>query len=201
MTEARPVEGELERYLRRLRYALRPLPSEEREEIVREVRSHFLDRVESSGADRVASVRSTAQALGPPEEYARTFVRDYRVTAALTDGSGFAMLYEVVRLAGSGMRWLVGLMLFLIVFGVAVGLVVVGLLKLVFPESVGLWYASDLGVLGMGWVDASTAAEARELLGYWIVPLNVALGVLLYRVGTVFLGRFLGSVLDADGRS
>lgn len=200
MTET-SVDGEVERYLRRLRYALRPLPSEEREEILREVRSHFLDRADSSGSDRAASVRSTARALGTPEEYARAFVTDYRVTAALTDGSGFAMLYEVVRLAGSGVRWLLGLMLFLIVFGVAVGLVVVGLLKLVFPESVGLWYAPDLGVLGMGWVDTDTAASAQELLGYWIVPLNVALGVLLYRVGTAFLGRSLGSLLDAKGRS
>jgi uncharacterized membrane protein len=186
-------EREVDDYLRRLRYALAPLPAEERSEIVREARSYFLDRMEGAGDPATAFLRAV-EGLGAPEEYAGAFVDDYQITVAVSGGSGVAMLRQGLRMVERGAKALVGFALLLPLFAVAGALVLIAILKPVFPENVGAWFAPELGVMGIGFVTAETAASAPDLLGYWIIPVNLMLAVLLYRLGTALLKPFLRSL-------
>jgi uncharacterized membrane protein len=189
-------EREVENYLRRLGYALNPLPPEERAEIVREARSYFLDRIQ--GADDPATgFRRAVEGLGAPEEYAGPYLDDYQITVAVSGGSGVAMLRQGLRMVGRGTKALIGFALVLPLFAIAAALALIAVLKPVFPENVGAWFAPDLGVMGMGFVTAETAASASDLLGYWIIPVNLVLAVLLYRMGTGLLTRFLRSLQSA----
>lgn len=192
--DTRTTSELLEGYLHRLRRALGALPREDRDEILRETRAHFLERIE--GATNPEQVFSeTAVRFGAPEDYARHFVDDYRISTAVADGSGFAMLPQALRLTGRGIGGFLGFLLFGLLYLLATALVIVALLKPVFPEHVGLWYAPEIGVYGMGFVDTDTMTRTSERLGYWIIPLNLTLALLLYRIATALLRRYLRSFL------
>lgn len=186
----------LDNYLKRLGWALKPLPDADRDDILHETRAHFADRMAEGDPD-AAFARIVAR-FGPPEDYAQQFLDNYQLTAAVADGSGSAMLPQVLRVAGRGATALLGSAFFLLLYGVAFALVLLAALKLVAPTHVGLWYAPELGVVGLGYVDAETAAAARELLGYWVLPVNVIGALLLYRGATNGLRRFLHTFIQAD---
>jgi uncharacterized membrane protein len=193
------LDDRLDAYLQRLKWALSPLPAEDRDDILRETRAHFAERMSDSDPERAfEAVRST---FGPPETYARQFLDNYQTTVAVADGSGLAMLPQVVRLAGRGATALLGAGGFLALYGLVCILLVVALLKPIFPMHVSLWIAPSEGVMGLGYVDAATAAVATEWLGYWLIPLNLGLALLLYRGTTALLRRFLRSFVRPDGRA
>lgn len=187
----------LNAYLHRLRWALSALPSEDREEILQETRAHFVERGEGA-ADPERVYVETAARFGAPEDYARRFLDNYRISIAVAEGSGFAMLPQALRLTGRGIVGFGGFVFFAMLYLLAVALVVVAIVKLVFPEHVGLWYAPEIGVYGMGFVDTYTATRTTERLGYWIIPLNVFLALLLYRITTTMLNRYLRSFLGSS---
>lgn len=191
-TDAPAAARQLEDYLRRFRFALSPLPPEEREEIIRELRSHFLERM-NGAPDPVDAFHATAEMMGTPEDYARSFLDDYRISAAMADGSGFAMLHQALRMVGRGTRALVGAAFFLSLFAISLAFFLTAVLKPVFPENIGAWFAPEQGVFGVGFVDAESAARAPDLLGYWIIPVNILVALLLYRVGIALLRPFLSS--------
>lgn len=186
----------LDNYLRRLGWALKPLPNADRDDILRETRAHFADRMAEGDPD-AAFARIVAR-FGPPEDYAQQFLDNYQLTAAVADGSGSAMLPQALRVAGRGVTALLGSAFFLLLYGVAFALVLLAALKLVAPTHVGLWYAPELGVAGLGYVDAETAAVATEWLGYGILPVNIIAALLLYRGATSGLRRFLHSFIQTD---
>ena len=77
---AGPTETEqasIEKYLSKFSRCLSPLPRIERDEIVRETRSHLLDAVSAGAPASAATV-----ALGDPASYARRFVENYRIDVA-----------------------------------------------------------------------------------------------------------------------
>lgn len=186
----------LENYLQRLGWALGPLPDADRHDILQETRAHFADRMADGDPD--AAFAETVARFGPPEDYAQQFLDNYQLTAAVADGSGSAMLPQALRVAGRGLTALLGSAFFLLLYGVAFALVLLAALKLVAPSHVGLWYAPEMGVMGLGYVDAETAAVATEWLGYWILPVNVIGALLLYRGATNGLRRFLRSFIQTD---
>lgn len=186
----------LKHYLKRLDWALAPLPEADRHDILQETRAHFADRMAAGNPD--AAFAEIVARFGPPEDYAQQFLDNYQITAAVADGSGSAMLPQALRVAGRGATALLGSAFFLLLYGVALGLVLLAVLKLVAPTHVGLWYAPEQGVAGLGYVDAATAAASVELLGYWILPVNIIGALLLYRGATGGLRRFLRSFIQTD---
>lgn len=183
--------AELDAYLRRLRQALRPLPAEERDDIARETESHFRERL--AAAPGTTSVSEVAAALGPAEDYGRRFVEDYRIGAALASGSAVEMLRAAALLLGRGVWYFVGFLFFLILFSLIVALGAIAVLKLVFPQNVGLWISTDPGVFRLGFSN-TVEPYLQEVLGYWIVPLALAAALALYRVTGSLLRRFLRSL-------
>jgi uncharacterized membrane protein len=183
------LDARLDDYLKRLKWALSPLPDDDRRDILRETRAHFAERMAEGTPQRAFD--EVHRRFGPPETYAQAFLDNYQTTVAVADGSGTAMLPQVLRLAGRGAKALLGAGGFLLLYGAAAVLLLVALLKPVFPVHVGLWYAPAEGVAGMGFVDAETAAVATEWLGYWLIPINLGLALLLYRGTTALLRRFL----------
>lgn len=193
-----PLDARLDDYLKRLKWALSPLPDDDRRDILQETRAHFVDRMAEGDPRR--AFEEVRRRLGPPETYAQAFLDNYQTTVAVADGSGTAMLPQVLRLAGRGVTALLGAGGFLLLYGVMAALLLVALLKPVFPTHVGFWYAPAEGVMGMGFVDAETAAVATEWLGYWLIPINLGLALLLYRGTTALLRRFLRSFVQSGTR-
>jgi len=183
---------ELEGYLRRLRWALSPLPSEEREEILRETRSHFLERI--AGGDPQARFRETAAALGDPEDYAQGFLDGYRLAAAVADGSGPVMFRQALRLASRGIGAFFGTLGLLFIFLLAAAHLALAVLKPIFPENVGAWLEGGRR-LSLGFMSPPPGPDVPELLGYWIIPVALLLSIGLYRLGVILLRHLLRSYL------
>lgn len=185
------MSPDLETYLKRLRWALAGLPEEDRNEIVLETRSHFLDRLEGPRAVPFATV---AQELGAPEEYARRFRENYEISAALGSGSAFHMLHAVARLLGRSLQAFVGFFFFLFLYLNSVAFLLVAILKPVFPENMGLWTSSREPLFLFGFVEDPARPGLSEHLGWWLVPVSLAICVLLYWLATVLLRKFLRSL-------
>jgi hypothetical protein len=155
-----------ERYLRDLDRALVLLPREEREEIVSEIRSHLEDRVAQGAADVLAGFQGAS-------EYAAAFLQEGALRGALARGSSWSIGRALVSGARSLSWWYVVIVLGLLhVYGIA--FLVLAALKPIFPGHVGLFVGNHhltLGALG-----GDDLEQAREVLGWWAVPVFVVVG-------------------------
>lgn len=183
------AEDRISTYLKHLNRALGALPEPDRSEIVAETRSHLRDRLAGgeSELDRALS------AFGAPEDYARQFIEDYKLSRALASGRAAPLYAEVLARAGRSILGFAGTALFGLAYLAAFCFLLVAAIKPLFPDRVGVWVGEN--VLGLGVVDAATAKEAQELLGYWVIPLGLVCGIALYVLTTRLLRHFLKSFI------
>jgi len=188
--------NEADAYLKRLRWALSHLPVEDREEIVTETRAHFSERMAQG-----AAFEEVAASFGEPEAYARRFLENYEISVALSSGSPLRMMGTAVKAIGRGVGSFLAVTGLIVFYLTALTFVLMAILKPIMPEQVGFWTGDDLFLLGivsdpvvggMGLVGDPTGAEER--LGYWIIPLSLVAGVVVYLMSTSFLRRFLKSM-------
>jgi len=183
-------------YLKRLRWALSHLPAEDREEIVTETRAHFAERIAQG-----ATVDEVAASFGEPEAYARRFLENYEISVALSSGSTTRMMATALKAIGSGVGSFFAVLGLVLLYLTALTCLVVAVLKPIMPENVGFWTGEDLLLLGivsdsvvggMGLVGDTAGAEER--LGYWIIPLSLVAGAVVYLMSNSMLRRFLKSM-------
>jgi uncharacterized membrane protein len=160
---------DVERYVRELRLGLAPLGPADRDEIVAELRSHFQERLAQGRADVLAGFL-------PAERYAATFLAERSLASALAEGTPWAVsrslwVGRVARAASLAAAVPLGLVQLC-----AACLVVLGALKPVVYDRIGLWIGAP-GRFALGYLGEP---EAREVLGWWTVPLFIGIGALLF---------------------
>jgi len=178
MTEQERAAQLLEDYIKQLGGSLSILQARERQEIIQEVQGHLQDRLER--CDTLEDFQQTLQEFGPPDEYARRFVETYRASQASDSASLWQILQQGLRVIGHRFSVALSLLMLSFLYLLSISLVLVGLLKPLFPESVGLWLSWNPFSFrfGMGLQPVTTP----EVLGYWIIPLSILLGVGLFIV-------------------
>lgn len=174
-------------YLRRLRWALAPLPTRDREDIVTELRSHFVERIDAGGAD----FDTIAAEFGAPEDYARSFLDNYHITTALASGSTRSMAGAALGSMGRGIGAFFGSLGVFILFAFAFAFLLIAFAKPIVPQRVGLW--TGPGQMFLGITERPTTVYT-EHLGYWIIPLAILGAGLLYLLGRAALRAFLRSM-------
>ncbi len=176
-------------YLARLEKALKPLPREERADIVNETRSHFCERRAAEGD---AAVEAAMAAMGKADAYARQFLRNRNIDRAVASNSGLRMMSQSLRLATTGLEALFGFALFAVQYLVIAVILFVGVYKAINPGSVGLWLGRPgFPLFFLGDPGPVARANADEALGFWLVPICGFLAVGLYLGTTRLLKRFL----------
>lgn len=156
-----------ERYLRDLERALSSLPSEDRADIVAEIRAHLLDRP--------AAAADPAAALGSAVEYAACFVQERALAGALGRGSSWALGQALVTGVGRLTWWYVVAVLGLAhVWGVV--LIALAALKPLFPGRVGLFAGAHVVIGAYG---GPVPDGVHEVLGWWGIPFFFVPGVLV----------------------
>lgn len=185
MTIAQAAAQRIESYLNEVRAGLRGIPSAQAVEIVQELRSHILDRALTGGDVTEAAVAAALERLGRPKEVAAMYVAENIVTRAETSFSPWLVLKGLFRWAGISTA---GVFVF---FGALTGYVLAlsftlsALMKPFAPERVGLWVREDdysLVVLGM----TDAPHSATELLGWWIIPVGLMVGIGLFLLTSQF---------------
>jgi uncharacterized membrane protein len=167
----------MEYYLGRLGRAAARFSPAEREEIVAEIRSHILERSQVGGVVEPGRVRETLEALGTPEEIASQYVTNALFERAAGSRSPWVMFRATLHWAMLGARGF-GIFMIAITGYVAAGaFFVCAVLKPFFPENIGLWYLPSARLFAMGYRGA-TESPTPELLGHWLPPVAMVLGLL-----------------------
>ena len=157
----------LRAYLARVEDELSMIPEADRREILLETRSHVVEQMRRAPS---RPMRDVLAELGPPDAYARQFLREAGVPQ-LPPAHNLQLLGRIA----AGRRTSLPL-LFLVVcaYAVAVMALVLAATKVVAPDSIGVWIREiphePRYLVGI----TDRAPEGREVLGYWlIVPLLV----------------------------
>jgi uncharacterized membrane protein len=184
MTQADRLQRRIDAYLAELRRCLGELPSEEVHDILQEIRGHILERTEASGELSEERLVDILKALGRPEEIAPLYQVDSVVAKARVSLSPRIVLRGIHRWSVvSG--W--GLVIFIIgIVGYSTGfsLMLSALAKFIWPDRVGAWIGGGHFVIG-----TISIPGARDVLGWWLVPIGLAVGALIV-LGTMRLLRW-----------
>ncbi len=199
-------------YCNRLWKALHKLPGAEREEIVREVRSHIVERVEAESKVTEQVLTEILEAVGDPKALASEYKAQAVLRQATHSRSPWVLLRATLHWATTSVVGVVALLAAVIGYGCGTVFFLSGFLKPIFPSRIGLWLAPQrtlcfgywnghlsgtalygisvrppadfvLGTLG------PTDGPVRELLGAWLSPVAVFCGVLCL-LGTSLVARW-----------
>jgi uncharacterized membrane protein len=174
----RPVNNPVEAWLRRLHWALQPMPSPARDEILAETRAHLTERLEG-GADPFELLES----FGPPDAYARHFLDEMELAHALGEQKSADLLAVIGRRVH---RSLIAAFAFAVVVALA-GLSLAALATLFYeitdPVHSGLWRGSNQFFIGV----IDDPGSARDLLGPLIWPAAIAVIALSWVLGRTVL--------------
>ena len=179
----------IDAYLKRLRQALAALPSEEIDEIVREIHGHIVERAESMDALDEAALTRTLSALGNPEDIGSLYQSRAMVARARASTSPFLILKTTIRWAGMSLVGLVTCLFGVFGYVMGIGSFVTTILKVLHPDRVGLWIGPHRWDLSMGVLTAAEQgrAHAQEVLGWWLIPFGLFTGPLILILTTLIL--------------
>ena len=155
-------------YMRALVTQLGKLEKADAEEVVREIESHIhevIDQAEARGED--LDVAALLEGFGPPEALAAQYVA--HIQNGAPPPAGFRIIQSVKLTVTRGLYYSMGAF----GFSVAIAFLLLALAKMIEPSSVGMWSTAGGNSLTLTW-SGSPHPEAKELLGYGLVPLALA---------------------------
>ncbi|HTO86164.1 MAG TPA: DUF1700 domain-containing protein [Thermoanaerobaculia bacterium] len=173
--QSEKLQRRIDAYLAELRRSLGELPESEVQEILREIRSHILDRAEASGELTEERLVAILKALGRPDEIAPMYQVDAVVAKARASLSPRVVMRGIQRWSMVSV-W--GFVLFVTgVVGYAVGfaLILGGIGKIIAPHQVG----AEVGPHAIFDIGINNDPSARDVLGWWLVPVGLAGGTAL----------------------
>jgi uncharacterized membrane protein len=185
MTIANDSQKQIDAYLQRLRKGLRNLRDDDAHEIVEELRSHIIDKAASGGEMTSAGVDAALAALGNPEDLAGQYITDDLLARAESSRTPWALLRGVFHWATLSVKGFLVLMVCTVgyVFG---GACLIAALVKPFNPRVGLWVI-DKGTYSLALGLTSARMQGHELLGWFLIPICLALGG-----GTILLTTHFG---------
>lgn len=166
-----------------------PLGDEGRE-LRADLEGHVLESMgaQTANGDPVEQLKAALEKLGRPIDYLHPILGDRYIARATRTFSPVAVgkgLFHSI-LSGGG-RLLAASLLALGYMFIAI-FVIIALSKPFWPENVGLFRAPD-GTIAAGIV--ARTAGYQEVLGWWSIPVALALAILIYVLLTKGLGRLI----------
>jgi len=170
-----------EQYVERIEAKLEPLRPAVRREIEQELKIHLHDSIRHDDADEESvRVLNATEKLGRPEEYLEPIVMDRMIEEGSNTYNPLWIAKGLGRTFTRGVKKTVLGLLFGVGYLLALVVFALGLLKPFFPEHVGLFYepGGETQRITFGFLEQT--AGMTEVLGYWVIPLSLAVGVLIY---------------------
>jgi len=184
MTQAEMLQKRIDSYLAQLRRCLGELPPEEVHDILQEIRGHILERAEASGELTEERLVEILKALGRPEEIAPLYQVDSVVAKARASLSPRLVMRGIQRWSVVSAWGLVLFVLGIVGYSTGFSLMLSALAKIISPHEVGAWVSGGHFSIG-----TNSDAVAHDVLGWWLVPIGLAVGALIV-VGTTRLLRW-----------
>lgn len=179
MTKLNGIDARVERYLAALDSALAGVPVDEKIDLLREIRAHILDSVES-GSD----VERVMAGLGAPSDLVGRYRIEGMLSRASQTFSPSVLLYTAWRWAFMGVRGFITFLIGMFGYVGAVALILAVVLR-PFNHNIGLW-------VGAGTFEIGTASDpsVHEVLGQSFTPV-VTIAACLLALGTTQLLRLI----------
>jgi hypothetical protein len=184
MTPDMKTADTIDRYLLRFRLAL--AGAKDKEELVSEIRSHIVERLEDHSRPVDEIVEDTLTALGTPEVLATRYRTEGLLERASTTMSPLLLLRATMRWAMTGIRGFFAFWVLFLGYFMAAGFYVSAALKPFFSDRLGFW----VGAHGFGIMLRPAGGGDTEILGMWFAPVTLALGCLCI-IGTTKFVRWL----------
>jgi hypothetical protein len=175
------------------------LPRESVRDVVREIDSHLRDRI--SAAQAMPNERTTLEKilaeLGPPQRVAQAYSLERTVDEAVVTGRLLAIARAVWHVAMSGASGFFAGLGLLIGYTMSVSFIVLGAIKPIFPDNVGIWIGDRSASQGLdiGWhagVNVAGSGQMHMVGGYWVIPIFLVTGFGLLFLTHRGARRFLG---------
>jgi|SRR5580698_1078342 hypothetical protein len=190
VTVTAEAQQTIDDYLSRLRSRLRDINEQDMRDIVEELRSHILDKSGGGGeASTIDKVAQTLDALGSPDQLAAEYLTDNLLARAEVSRSPMRILGVLFRWASLSIAGFSVFLSAIVGYFLGVVFVLCALLKPIHPQTAGLWIYPTDGAdstislrLGFG----SPPPDARDVLGWWIVPIGLVVGCGLVMLTTRF---------------
>jgi hypothetical protein len=180
MTDAR-----IENYLNQLQSALRGVPPEYQEDILREIRAHIMDSAEHS-PDHAGAVDRVLRLLGTPEELAARYSTECQLQRASRSFSPWLILRTCWQWAKLGIKGVLAFFVAVFGYGLALGFTAAVFLKPFMPSKIGWWSGPE----GFGIIVPDHPEIMHEWLGNSFVPV-IAAAAFLSAIGTTQLLRWM----------
>jgi uncharacterized membrane protein len=174
MTQAERLQRRIDSYLAELRRCLGELPPDEVHDILQEIRGHILERTEANGELTEERLVAILKALGRPEQIAPLYQVDSVVAKARGSVSPRLVLRGIHRWSVVSGWGLVLFVLGIVGYSTGFSLMLSALAKVISPDRVGAWIGGGHFVIG-----TLTDPGARDVLGWWLVPVGLAAGALV----------------------
>jgi hypothetical protein len=183
------ARAEVDAYLKQLRTSLRSLPAEQADDIAREIRSHLVESAERSGQLDPQLLADAIARLGDPATLAGAYVMDSLALRAQATRSPFLLLRMVSLWATRSFEGALALAAAFLGYGAALIAFGCAVLEPFMPERIGLWVREVTPgdaeyQLGRVLVPPT---DARELLGWYIIPLGLIAGAGFLTLTTRYL--------------
>lgn len=180
MSSNERLQQKIDAYLMQLRRSLGELPPEEVSEILKEIRGHIFERAEASGELTEERLVAILKALGSPEQIAPLYQADVLVARARSSLSPRVVMRGIRRWSTLSVWGFVLFVLGIVGYATGAALVLAGLTKIFAPDRIGAWVGPhnvfDIGV--------NSDPAARDVLGWWLVPLGLIGGPALFLATT-----------------
>lgn len=174
MPHSQDPERRIESYLIQIRSGLKGIPEDQIADIVRELRTHIVERAESSGTLSPAAVEDALLALGRPDQVTSLYVIDNVMARAQGSRMPWTVLHGIFFWATMNLTGFLVFLMCLIGYAIGTSFFLAALLK-PFVPSIGLWIGDrDRFFLVLGQIYPNRGGH--ELLGWTLVPIGCALG-------------------------
>jgi uncharacterized membrane protein len=176
----------IETYFAELNSRILDLPRPQREELVKELRAHVMDRLEQMTAPGEEDCRTVLKALGTPDEIARQFRMELILRRSSWRISPVTILRTSARWTVAGVQGYAIFLVAVIGYLMALSFYLTALLKPLFPRNVGVF----VGDQGLTLAHFPFPPAGHEVLGPYYIPAAIVIGY-LFTLGTTLLIRFL----------
>ncbi|WP_286235414.1 HAAS signaling domain-containing protein [Thalassotalea sediminis] len=171
----------INQYLTSLSLYLSRLDKSEADEVIREIESHIHDALELQLANgQTQNVQEILDGFGDPRQLANQYVE--HIVNGTPPPKGFNAIQKVKR----GVTKSLFFSMAIFGYGIAAFLIVIGLCKLLMPDAVGVWSASQGNSIIIT-LSEHSYPQAQELFGYWLIPVAILAGGFIARVTTSVL--------------
>jgi hypothetical protein len=200
----------IDQYCSVLRKALHKVPTRERDDIVEEVRSHIVERIDEEREPNRRVLAEIIKAVGEPDRLASEYETQVILQRAAVSRSPWLLLRATLRWAMTGVAGVIAFTVTLVGYGLTAVFLLAALLKPFFPSRIGLWLRPE-HTLSFGYWNGqlvgtevygisvrspaslslfgtigATTGPVRELLGYWLIPVSILCAVFFFLVTTLF---------------